>query len=102
FVFRAGPPGLEGAGRALQHLLDLRVGRGGELALGLVGGRVDDLVLAHADFPSASAARPVTHDNPGTAGSSGWAMTAAADRVLPAVVPGRGRLPDVSAEALRE
>src|ERR1700722_6334916 len=48
-VFRGGPPGPKGAGRTLQHLLDLRVGRGGELPLGLVGGRVDDLELAHAD-----------------------------------------------------
>ena len=101
-VLRGGPPGLVGAGRTLQHLLDLRISRGGELTLGLVRGRVDDLELAycrrclgltHADIPPASLPRllpvpgsvlacfgPVNHDSPGASGGSGRTMTEAAWR----------------------
>ena len=53
-VLGRGPPGLVGAIGALQDLLDLGVGGGVEFPLGLVRGRVDDLVLAHADVPSDS------------------------------------------------
>ena len=72
-VFRGSPPGLVGAGRALEYLLDLRISRGGELTLGLVGGRVDNFELAHcrypfrlahANIPPASVPRPLPVPGP--------------------------------------